>query len=467
MFGFGRCIAIRKAESRGLIRRLALRPGDATFRAMFEIREKPKACEKALLLGVFFDKREEDEAASLLAELRELVETLGIPIAESMLVYARESNARYLTGQGKAKELMDKARELGCDVIIFDNSLAPMQQRAWESEGGITVIDREEVILDIFAMRARTAEARLQVELARQQYALPRLARMWGHLDRQGGGGGAGSAGAARGEGEAQIEVDRRLARKRIDALKSQIEEVKKQRLTQRKERQRVPVPQAAIVGYTNAGKSTLLNVLTGSDVLAEDKLFATLDPTTRKVQLPDGQQLLLTDTVGFIRALPHRLVESFKATLEEALVADFLVHVLDASQPRVFQFYQTTMKVLEELGAHEKKMLVVLNKVDLLPPSQQFALAQHFNKPVLVSLKTGEGVDILLQRLSEMMLDKTVRLHLRLPQSEFGLMSLIHTQGKLLHQEYEENDVVLDAVVPRRFEAQFAPFIEAPVTAP
>ncbi len=429
---------------------------------MFEIREKPKACEKALLIGVLFDKREEEEAASLLDELRELVETLGIPIAESMLVYARESNARYLTGQGKATELMQKAKDLGCDVIIFDNSLAPMQQRAWESEGGITVIDREEVILDIFAMRARTAEARLQVELARQQYALPRLARMWGHLDRQGGGGGAGSAGAARGEGEAQIEVDRRLARKRIDVLKAQIEEVKKQRLTQRKERQRVPVPQAAIVGYTNAGKSTLLNSLTGSDVLAEDKLFATLDPTTRKVQLPDGQQLLLTDTVGFIRALPHRLVESFKATLEEAIVADFLVHVLDASQARVFQFYQTTMKVLEELGAHEKKMLVVLNKVDLLTPAQRFGIAQHFNKPVLVSLKTGEGVDILRQRLSEMMLDKTVRLHLRLPQSEFGLMSLIHTQGKLLHQEYEENDLVLDVVVPRRFEAQFAPFIEA-----
>jgi GTP-binding protein HflX len=433
---------------------------------MFEIREKPKACEKALLLGVFFDKREEDEAASLLAELRELVETLGIPIAESMLVYARESNARYLTGQGKAKELMQHAKDLGCDVIIFDNSLAPMQQRAWESEGGITVIDREEVILDIFAMRARTAEARLQVELARQQYALPRLARMWGHLDRQGGGGGAGSAGAARGEGEAQIEVDRRLARKRIDALKSQIEEVKKQRLTQRKERQRVPVPQAAIVGYTNAGKSTLLNVLTGSDVLAEDKLFATLDPTTRKVQLPDGQQLLLTDTVGFIRALPHRLVESFKATLEEAIVADFLVHVLDASQTRVFQFHQTTMDVLKELGADEKKMLVVLNKVDLLTPAQQFSIAQHFTKPVLVSLKTGEGVDILRQRLSEMMLDRTVRLHLRLPQAEFGLMSLIHTQGKLLRQEYEGNDVVLDVVVPRRFESHFAPFIEAPAAA-
>ena len=434
---------------------------------MFEIRERPKACEKALLISVLFDKREEDEAASLLAELGELVDTLGIPIAESVLVFARESNARYLTGTGKAKELQQQARDLGCDVIVFDNSLSPMQQRAWESEGGITVIDREEVILDIFAMRARTAEARLQVELARQQYALPRLARMWGHLDRQGGGGGSGSAGASRGEGETQIETDRRLARKRIDTLKAQIKEVKQQRLTQRKERQRVPIPQAAIVGYTNVGKSTLLNSLTGSEVLAEDKLFATLDPTTRKVQLPDGQQLLLTDTVGFIRALPHRLIESFKATLEEAVLADFLIHVLDASQVRVFQFYQTTMEVLKELGAHEKKMLVVLNKVDLLTPAQQFSIAQHFDKPVLVSLKTGAGVELLLQRLSEMMLDKTVRLRLRLPQSEFGLMSLIHSQGKLLHQEYEENDVLLDVVMPRRFEPQLAPYVEAPALEP
>ncbi len=427
---------------------------------MFEIREKPRMVEKALLIGVYFDRREQQEAASLLEELRELVDTLGIPVAEEILVHVKDSNRKYLTGSGKAKELTTHARETGCDVIIFDNSLAPMQQRAWEEEGGITVMDREEVILDIFAMRARTAEARLQVDLARQQYALPRLARMWGHLDRQGGGGGSGSAGAARGEGESQLEVDRRLARKRIDTLKRQIEEVKQQRLTQRKERQRVPVPQAAIVGYTNSGKSTLLNSLTGAGVLAEDKLFATLDPTTRKVQLPDGQQLLLTDTVGFIRNLPHRLIESFKATLEEAVIADFLIHVLDASQERVFQFYQTTMDVLKELEAEQKKMLIVLNKIDLIPPERRAQVAAHFDKPVLVSLHTGEGVDELGDRLSEMMLDRTVRLKLRLPQSEFGLMSVIHQQGKLLHQDYEENDVLIDTVLPRRFEPQFLPFV-------
>jgi GTP-binding protein HflX len=430
---------------------------------MFELRDKPLLAGKALLIGAYFDKREHDEAASLLDELRELVNTLGIPVSESVLVHVKDSNRKFLTGSGKAKELTGHAKATGCDVIVFDNQLAPLQQRAWETLGGVSVIDREEVILEIFAMRARTAEARMQVELARQQYALPRLTRMWEHLDRQGGGGGTGGAGAARGEGESQLEVDRRLARNRIDRLKRQLEEVKQQRLTQRKERQRMPLPQAAIVGYTNAGKSTLLNALTGAEVPAEDKLFATLDPTTRKVQLPDGQQLLLTDTVGFIRALPHRLVESFKATLEEATVADFLIHVLDASQERVIGFYQTTMDVLRELRAHEKRMLIVLNKIDLVSPAQLELTAQHFNNPVCVSLKTGAGVDALLQRLGAMLLDRTVRLKLRLPQSEFGLMSLIHTRGKLLSHEYHDNDVLIDAVIPRQFEAQFKPFIERP----
>ncbi|RYD33023.1 MAG: GTPase HflX [Verrucomicrobiaceae bacterium] len=431
---------------------------------MFEIRDKPKVVEKALLIGAYFDRREKDEAASLLEELHELVGTLGIPVEHAELVMVKDSNRKYLTGKGKAHELIAMAKEKGCDVIIFDNSLAPMQQRAWENEGGVTVIDREEVILDIFAMRARTAEAQLQVELARQQYALPRLARMWGHLDRQGGGGGSGGMGAARGEGESQLETDRRLARRRIDALRRQLDEVRQQRLTQRKERQRVPVPTAAIVGYTNAGKSTLLNTITGASVVAEDKLFATLDPTTRKVQLPDGQQLLLTDTVGFIRNLPHRLVESFKATLEEAALADFLVHVLDASQERVFEFYETTMAVLKELGADDKKMLVVLNKIDLLPAERRSQVATHFSNPALVSLKTGEGLPLLQERLSEMMLDRTRRVNLRLPQSEFGLISLIHQQGKILKQDYDGNDVLVDAIIPRRYEAQIERFLDPPV---
>jgi GTPase len=428
---------------------------------VFEIREKPQLVEKTLLIGAYFDRREQPDAASLLEELKELVTTLGLPIADVVLVRVAEGTARYLMGKGKAHELMAHAKSLGCDCIIFDNELSPVQQRFWEQESGLAVIDREEVILDIFNMRAKTREARLQVDLARMQYSLPRLTRMWGHLDRQGGGGGSGSSPAARGEGESQLEIDRRLARKRIDIAKRELEEVKTQRNTQRKERMRVPLPHGAIVGYTNAGKSTLLNAITGAEVLAEDKLFATLDTTTRKLQLPDGQQLLVTDTVGFIRKLPHRLVESFKATLEEATVADFLIHVIDASGPRALEFYQTTMGVLKELGADDKKMLVVLNKVDLVTDQARLQeLAAHFHQPVMLSLKTGEGMDELRNRLSVMLLDKAVRLNLRLPQARMDLVAMIHREGKLISQDYDGNDMLITTTVPKRLEAKFREYI-------
>lgn len=435
-------------------------------RPVFEIREKPQMIERALLIGAYFDKREQEEASSLLEELRELVGTLGVGMAEVMLVRVAEGNLRYLLGKGKARELMDHAKVLGCDSIIFDNELSPAQQRAWEEESGLLVIDREEVILDIFAMRAKTREATLQVDLARMQYSLPRLARMWGHLDRQGGGGAGGSGGgggAERGEGESQLEIDRRLARRRIDSVKRELEEVRTQRSTQRKERMRVPVPHAAIVGYTNAGKSTLLNKITGAQVLAEDKLFATLDTTTRKVQLPDGQQMLLTDTVGFIRRLPHRLVESFKATLEEATLADFLIHVLDASQAKVHEYFETTMAVLKELGAADKKMLVVLNKVDLVPdPARRRELAALFHQPVMVSLHTGEGMDTFLHRLSEFLLDRAAKLSLRIPQARMDLVALIHREGKIISQEYEGNDLLVTTIIPRRLEGRFAEFVRS-----
>jgi len=362
---------------------------------MFEVREKPNLVERALLIGFYFERREADAARDLLAELRELVETLGIGIAGQELVFVRDFNKGFQCGTGKKDELLHLAAELRCDCLIFDNGLSPMQQRLWEDAANIAVIDREEVILDIFAMRAHTREARLQVELARMEYAMPRMARMWGHLDRQGGGSGGGKGGgaAARGEGEKQIEVDRRLARDRIERAKAEIEVVRKQRSTQRKERERNPVPHAAIVGYTNAGKSTLLNTLCGSDVLAKDMLFATLDPTTRRLQLPDGQPLLLTDTVGFVRNLPHRLIEAFKSTLEEAVLADFLIHVLDASSPCVHVLAETTRKVLAELGAGDKPTLTVLNKIDLVEyPETVAALHASFEHSVAVSLRRAKA---------------------------------------------------------------------------
>ena len=431
---------------------------------MFEVREKPQMVENALLVGVYLDKAEALEAESLLEELRDLVETLNIGIATTRLIKVRERYPSHLMGKGKMAEVIDEARHLGCDCIIFDNELSPRQQRNWEHEANLLVIDRQEVILDIFAMRAQTKEARLQVQLARMQYALPRMARMWGHLDRQGGGsgGGKGGAGAARGEGEKQIEIDRRLANKRIEKLKSELATVRKQRATQRKDRMRAPLPHAAIVGYTNAGKSSLLNHLTSSTVLAEDKLFATLDTTTRKLDMTDGQTLLVTDTVGFVRRLPHGLVESFKATLEEAVLADFLVHVVDASSPDIHEHYQTTLDVLKELGADEKRMILAINKIDLVDSDKQNELASHFEGSILISAEKGSGLDALLAKMGDMLLGNIVRNNLKIPQNRQDLVALLHREGKILSREYEGNDIMLNATYPKRFLANFAEFVMA-----
>lgn len=419
---------------------------------MFDTREKPQMVERAFLIGVYFDRADEERAQSLLEELTELVTTLGIGIVGKQCIFVRNRNKRYLTGTGKAEEMIDEALSLESDCIIFDNELSPSQQRTWEEDSSITVLDREEVILDIFKMRAQTKEARLQVELARMQYSLPRLARMWTHLDRQGGGGGGGGKGAARGEGEQQIEVDRRLARKRIDRIKSELEDVRRNRETQRKQRSDEGIGQASIVGYTNAGKSSLLNALAGADVLAEDKLFATLDPTTRRLELPDGQPLLMTDTVGFVRNLPHRLVEAFKATLEEAILADFLVHVLDASSQEIFSFYETTVSVLKELGAAEKPTVFVLNKMDLVADDEERVqeLKAHFGEDaVFLSVSTGQGMDALIGKMSDLMVDRVARLKLRIPQARQDVIALLHREAKILSTDYEGNDVLLTSIVP------------------
>lgn len=425
---------------------------------MFDVREKPNLVERAVLVGVYFDKADETEATSLLEELHELVSTLGIGIVDSVLVRVRGGETSgFMTGRGKMAEICEHAHGLESDCIIFDNPLSPSQQRNWEKAANLAVIDREEVILDIFAMRAQTKEATLQVQLARMQYSLPRLARMWAHLDRQGGGGGA----ATRGEGEKQIEVDRRLARKRIDRVKEELAIVRKQRDTQRKERVKLPIPHVAIVGYTNAGKSSLLNSITGSDVLAEDKLFATLDTTTRRVELPDGQEILMTDTVGFVRRLPHKLVEAFKATLEEAILADFLIHVLDASAPDVYEHYTTTMNVLGELGADEKRIIVVFNKIDKLDvlPGRRHELETHFPGALFISIKEDAGIRELEHKMTEMLLDRISRLELRIPQSRADLVALIHRDGKVLKESYEGNDILLSATVPAHIRSHFADF--------
>jgi GTP-binding protein HflX len=372
-----------------------------------------------------------------------------------LLVRVQERNARYFVGTGKAAEIFERAQRLEIDVIIFDNGLSPAQQRNWEALTGMAVIDREEVILDIFGRRARTKEARLQVDLARMEYSLPRLTRAWGHLSRQGGGLGG------KGEGETQLETDRRLVRAQIDRLKSDLRLVRLRRATQRKQRERLPLPSAAIVGYTNVGKSALLKKLTGAHVLVEDKLFATLDTTTRRVILPSGQSLLLTDTVGFVRNLPHRLIEAFKATLEEAVLADFLIHVLDASHPRVFDFYQTTMGVLGELGADEKRMITVLNKVDLVKDeSTLHTLRLHFPDGVFASVRTGEGLQELLHRMADLLADRVSKVELALPLDRTDLLSLLHRTSLVIDVGYEDSHVNVVALVSAKVFARVEPFL-------
>ena len=428
---------------------------------MFEVRQKPEMVERALLVRFCFDPREMDEAESLLEELGELVKTLGIEVVDSVLARCRDMHKKLLCGTGKADEIVSLARAHDCDVIVIDNGLAPSQQREWEKIADLCVIDREEVILDIFAKRAQTKEARLQVELARMQYALPRLARMWGHLDREGGSGGGQGGGAARGMGEKQIEVDRRLANLSIDRCKRELEQVRKQRRTQRKEREKLETPHAAIVGYTNAGKSTLLNALSGADVMAKDMLFATLDTTTRRIDLPDGQPLLLTDTVGFVRNLPHRLVEAFKATLEEAVLADFLIHVLDATSPEIERFHRTTLEVLDELGAEGKPTITVLNKIDLVEDPEQIAsLARMFPDALRVSAFTRAGLDQLLDACSAVLADRVRCLDYRIPQQRADLVGLLHRDAKVLSTDYEGNDILVRAVVPPMLAGRLEAFV-------
>ena len=432
----------------------------------FEIREKPEMVERALLVGLGMPGDSRRERTALLAELEDLVSNLGIGIVGTMLEFTREVQAKYLCGIGKAEEIRARVQELHADCVIFDNLLSPSQQREWEKLTDVTVIDREEVILDIFAKRARTREAVMQVDLARMQYALPRMTGMWKHLDRQrgGSGGGKGGGAAARGEGEKQIEVDRRLARERIEAIRDELELVRKQRGTQRKERTRQGIPTAAIVGYTNAGKSSLLNLITGAGVLAQNILFATLETTSRKIELPDGQPLVMTDTVGFIRNLPHRLVEAFKSTLEEAVLADFLIQVVDASDEDALRHYETTCEVLASLGAQDKPMVVVWNKCDLIPEDVREvtleALSAKLSCPSLsMSVKDGQGVDALMAACVEMLSHRVDRQTYRIPLAESRIIAIMHRDGKVLGTEYEGNDAIVEAILPKEFAARLAQY--------
>jgi GTP-binding protein HflX len=421
---------------------------------MFEVKEKPRLVEKAYLLAVILREEERANAQSLLDELEELVSNLGIRIFCKKVVRVRKTYAGYLLGKGKFNEVIEDVGELGCDVIIFDNELSPSQQRNWEAESKVLVIDRQEIILDVFAARAQTKEAVLQVKLARLEYSLPRLRRAWTHLGRQRGGGVT-----QRGEGEAQIELDQRLVRDQISATKKEIKQVAKTRKTSRKKRLRIPLPTVALVGYTNAGKSTLLNQVCDSDVLSADKLFATLDPTSRQSLLPNGEKIILTDTVGFIRKLPHRLVDAFRATLEETLVANLLLHVVDLSNPQFEEHMETTLTVLSELGAKEKEILTVFNKVDLLKENDlvNLRISQNYKDGdmVYLSCKSGEGISDLMELIERKLGLRREPITYLIPHDKYSLVVNIRKEGCLAEESAEEDGMLITAYPSNRLRKE------------
>ncbi len=422
---------------------------------MFDVQRKQKQ-ERALLIGLEKDGVSKWDLRDSLEELRELANSAGAHVVNTVTQKLPAPTAPYYIGKGKAQAIKDSFQDQQVTSVIFDNELSPAQGRNLEQLFSRKVLDRTQLILDIFAQRARSREGRLQIELAQLQYLLPRLTRMWTHLSRQTGGIGT------RGPGETQLEVDRRRVQERIARLERELKGVRKVRSVQREGRRRHQWPVAAVVGYTNAGKSTLLNLLTGADVVAEDRLFATLDPTTRSITLPNKQRMLLTDTVGFLRKLPHTLIESFKATLEEVSEADLLVHVVDLSHPRVDEHIEAVDDVIKELGAYGKQTLLVFNKDDAVTNSEQVAAYQHrFPGSVAISARTGEGVGALVQALQDRVSSWRLDLRFRVPLSQSCLIAEIHRVGRVLELRYEAEAAVIRAHVPPHLEQKLAAFAE------
>src|SRR5438309_292997 len=418
---------------------------------MIETRPK-KTHERALLIGLEQQGVSKWDLQDSLEELAELANSAGAEVVDTVTQKLPRPTAPYYIGKGKAESLKPALQDRQVTSVIFDDELSPAQGRNLETLLSRKVLDRTQLILDIFAQRARSREGRLQIELAQLQYLLPRLTRMWHHLSRQTGGIGT------RGPGETQLEVDRRRVQERIARLESELESVRKTRAVQRQGRKRHQWPVAAVVGYTNAGKSTLLNLLTGADVVTEDKLFATLDPTTRSSVLPNKQRVLLTDTVGFLRKLPPTLIESFKATLEEVSEADLLIHIVDLSHPRVDEQMEAVDSVIKELDAHGKQTLIVFNKIDRLEEGELAdAYMQRFPGSVAISARTGEGVSNLVQALEIALSSWRLRSRFRIPSDQSALIAEIHRVGHMLDLRYDGDDALIIAHVPPHLEAKLA----------
>ena len=412
---------------------------------------------RVFLVGVELKSRTAADVRESLDELEELAETAGtLIVGEGVQKMAVPVAATYI-GPGKAEEFSNDCKANGVDTVIFDDELSPAQTRNLEKIFGCKIMDRTALILKIFGQRARTREGKLQIEHAQLKYLLPRLTRFWSHLSRQ-----RGSTGSIGGEGESQLEADRRKLSERIEKIESELELVRRQRETQRAGRQRSEWPLASIVGYTNAGKSTLLNRLTGATVLAEDKLFATLDPTTRRLKLPTKQNVLLTDTVGFIKKLPHGLVEAFKATLEEVVQADLLLHVVDISHAQAEEQIDAVNTVLMEIGAAEKPVLMVFNKVDQLADGIAPLMREKYPNSVSISAKTGEGIVPLLAELGTQLRPIREFLDLRVPQEKAAVIARIHAVGQIVESRYSGKNARFKVRIPPHLVEEFASFVVA-----
>ena len=421
------------------------------------MRETEEIRDKVVLVGLNSPvlKKEENADEATMEELSALVETAGGETEGIVLQNRATPDPRTFIGEGKVAEVKLYCENAGATMVIFDNDLSPSQQRVLTDLLGIQVLDRCGLILDIFAQRAKTKEGRLQVELAQYKYLLPRLTGMWTHLERQGGGG-QGAIGS-KGPGETQLETDRRLIHKKIDKLRADLEDVRRVRGTQRQQRRKNEIPVVAIVGYTNAGKSTLLNQLTGAGIPANNRLFDTLDTTSRLLTVSDTLDVVISDTVGFIRKLPHQLVEAFKATLEELEYADLLLHIIDVSNPEWQEQAQVVENLILELGAGELPRIDVFNKSDRVPAGE---IMPHGEDICAISAKTGEGVDKLLEMIDKRLDKGTRRVVLHLPYDKGGLLDMLYREAKVENVEYGET-IDVTAVCGHRTLGQAEPFIE------
>ena len=434
-----------------------------------------RPAERAFLVGV--EVRGEKNAISLedsLSELALLAQTVDLEIVGETSQKLENPNPSTLIGSGKVEEIALLAEDMLADVIIFDTELSPRHQRDLEEKFGakLRVLDRTALILDIFAQHASTREGILQVSLAQYEYRLPRLTHSWTHLARQAGGGAGrtGSVGGVglRGPGETQLEVDRREIRKKISALKKELEKVRAHRQRYRAQRKRSRIPLISLVGYTNAGKSTLINHLTHADVLVADKLFATLDPTTRRIELPGGHQALITDTVGFIQKLPTQLIAAFQATLEEITEADLLVHVVDVTHPNAVEQANSVFDTLREIGADHIPTVTVLNKIDRLPqPEMTNELLTNYPQAVGISALKGLNIEELLRVIEGELFENFTQVTVQIPYTEGQLISLFHEQGQITVIEHKRRGVYIQGYVPGRLLARFLPYENIPPDTP